>query len=533
VIIETLKRSLPAVLLLALAQSASAATSLWWDTAYASRYNVAVQTGPNSPDRGYAGYTARVATLDTASLVSAGDLQPDCSDLRVLYYNTIGWQELPRHVIGCNTPATDIRFALAADIPASTLDDNYYLYIDNPAAGAAPGVTPTNVYLWYDDASIDRSGAYIRGRVDAFHGNGWDNSLAWNPAGYYTYDTGDNFTSGYRRAVDERDVYIEAEFFHTGCYQLNQTTGVLVRGIIQNGSAGSENSNHYYSSNRGHYPGCNGPGYNHDGDIMRNQRNQTAVDGTNPGPVTPNRWRRQGVAAWLTSPTNLAFWDEDFSTNWAALAYPSASNLHVSGSDNNDNPGRGFAAVMTAQDQARLRNVVIRRYVVPEPGLTLTFESQPPVIVLEKTIDTVYDPVNNTTNPRALPGSWVEYTIVATNSGTGGVDGETLVVTDPLSANVELFVGDLGAVGSGPVEFIDGVGPATSGLSYVFGGLADPSDDVEFSTDGIDWSYVPVPDGGGFDGNARFVRVNPSGSFSGLNGGTPTEFRLRFRVRVR
>ena len=528
-----LRRALATLLLLAVVHEASAATSLWWDTSYASRYLVAVQTGLNSPDRGYAGYTARVATLDTAALVAAGNLQPDCSDLRVLYYNTIGWQELPRHVIGCNTAATDIRFALAADIAAGAIDDNYYLYIDNPSAGAAPAVTPTNVYLWYDDASVDRSGAYIRGRVDNFHGNGWDNSLAWNPSGYYTYDTGDNFTSGYRRAVNERDVYIEAEFFHTGCYQLNQTTGVLVRGIIQNGSGGSENSNHYYTSNRGQYPGCNGSGYNHDGDIMRNQRNQTAVDGTNPGPIIPNTWRRQAVAAWLTSPTRLAFWDEDLSTNWAALGYPAGSNLHVSGTDNNDNAGRGFAAVMTAQDRARLRNVVIRRYVEPEPGVSLTFESQPPVIVLEKTIDAVYDPINSTTNARAIPGSWVEYTIIATNTGTGDVDGGTFVVTDPLSTNVDLFVGDLVGPGSGPVEFVDGSGAAASGLSYVFGGLSDTGDDVDFSTDGIDWSYVPAPDASGFDPAARFIRVNPGGSFSGSNGSAPTEFRLRFRVRVR
>ena len=42
--------------------------------------------------------------------------------------------------------------------------------------------------------------------------------------------------SVYRRAIDERDVYAEAEFFHTGCYQLNITTGMIVRGIIASGT---------------------------------------------------------------------------------------------------------------------------------------------------------------------------------------------------------------------------------------------------------------------------------------------------------
>ena len=521
-----------ALALLLAAATAGAATSLWWDTSYARRFNVTVATGPNLPDRGYQAYTARVATLDTQSLIAAGELQPDCDDLRVLYYDGIGWQELPRHVIGCNSASTDIRFALAADIPANSSDTNYYLYYGNPSAGAPASLSPTNVYLWFDDASVDRQGDYTRGRVDAWHGTGWDNSLTWNPSGYYTYDTGDNFTSGYRRAIDERDVYVEAEFFHTGCYQLNQTTGLLVRGIIQGGSAGSERSNHYYASNRGHYPGCQANGYTHDGDIVRNQRTVTAVNGPNPPPVVPNTWRRQGVAAWLTSPTRLAFWDEDSTASWSALGWPSNANLQISGSDANDNPGRGFAAIMTAQDRARVRNVLMRRYVAPEPVLTLSAETQPPVIVLQKSVNAVYDPVNNTSNAKAIPGSWVEYTFVATNSGSGSIDSESLLVTDPLAANVELFVGDLGLPGSGPVEFTDGIGPAASGLSFTYGGLNDPGDDVEFSTDGTDWSYVPTPDGAGFDPAVRYVRINPGGSFAGASG-TPTEFRLRMRVRVR
>ena len=46
-------------------------------------------------------------------------------------------------------------------------------------------------------------------------------------------------------------------------------------------------------------------------------------------------------------------------------------------------------------------------------------------------------------------------------------------------------------------------------------------------------SYVPIPDLDGFDSTARFIRVNPTGSFAGASGGTSTEFRLSFRIRVR
>jgi uncharacterized repeat protein (TIGR01451 family) len=519
---------------LALSPPSFSATTLWWDTAYQQRYEIDVTTGANAPDKGYDGYTARIAVLDTATLIGAGEMQADCSDLRVTFYDGLSWQELPRHVINCNSATTDVRFMLAADIPAGGNDDNYYLYFDNAAPGALPAMSETNVYLWFDDAMSDRSGSYTRGRIDNWHGNGWDDSLAWNAGGYYTYDNGNNFTSGYRRAIDERDVFAEAEFYHTGCYDQNITTGILVRGIIQSGSGGGESSNHYYASNRAEYPaaGCATGGYNQDGDIMIGNRATTAVDGANPGDVVPNTWRRQAVATWLVNPTNASFWDEDNSASWNALGFPGAGNLHVGGSDANDDEGRGFAAIMTAQDQGRVRNILFRRYIAPEPVPVLTLESQPPAILLQKNLVTVYDPVNNTTNPKAIPGSWVDYTITTSNMSAANVDSDTLFVTDPLPANVALFVGDLGGAGSGPVEFTDGGGAGSSGLSYTFGGLGSAGDDVEFSMDGVNYNYTPVPDANGFDVAVRYIRINPKGVFQGGSAGTPTTFDLRIRVRV-
>jgi hypothetical protein len=517
---------------LSAANSASAATPLWWDTNYADRFEINVTTGANVPDKGYVAYTARIVTLDTQTLIAAGDMQADCSDLRLTYYNSISWQELPRHVLNCNTANTDIRFALVVDIAASSNDDNYYLYYNNSSPAALPAMTTTNVYLWFDDASIDRSGSYVRGRIDSWHGNNWDNSLAWNAAGYYSYDTGNDTTSGYRRDVDERDIYVEAEWYHTGCYPNNMTSGLLARGIVQSGSLGSEQSNHYYASNRGQYPGCQASGYNHDGDIVSGNRQSIAINGANPPAIAANQWRRQGFAVWLINPTNGAFWDEDNSANWAAPGFPSGANLHVSGTDSPDDEGRGFAAFMTAQDQARVRNILMRRYVDPEPVLVLTAQSQPPQLIMQKTLLTVFDPVNNTTNPKAIPGGQVDYTITTSNNGTGDVDDESLVITDPIAANLALFVGDLGGTPSGPVDFTDGAGAASSGLSLVFGGLADLTDDVEFSTDGVDYTFVPTPDVDGFDSTVRYIRINPGGTFLGRSTATPTTFEVRMRVRV-
>lgn len=521
-----------ALAVMASAGTVQAATPLWWDTDFARRFNVAVTTGPSAPDRGYAGYTVRIAPLDTQSLIAAGELQSNCADLRMTYYDGIAWQDLPRHILGCNTADTDIRFALPADIASGATDDNYYLYYGNAAAGAAPAMSEDNVYLWFDDASTDRSAAYTRGRIDSWHGTGWDNSLSWNAGGYYVYDNGDNFTSGYRRNIDERDVYVEAEFFHTGCYQFNITSGVLLRGANVTGSAGSESTNTYYASNRGEYPGCSTAGYTHDGDILSGNRQTTAIDGPNPPDLIANVWRRQALAAWLTAPNNLAFWDEDTSSAFAAPGFPAASNLQASGTDAAGASGRGFAGIMTAQDRARVRNILMRRYVNPEPSLALVPESQPANLVLQKSVLTVYDPVNNTSNPKAIPGSWVDYTLSATNSGSGSADVDSLLIVEPVPANAALFVADLAGAGSGPVEFIDGSGAASSGLSLQYGGPGDAGDDIEFSTDGVDYSYTPVPDVDGFDALPRFLRIRPSGAFAGAAGGTPTQFSVRVRVRI-
>ena len=75
---------------------------------------------------------------------------------------------------------------------------------------------------------------------------------------------------------------------------------------------------------------------------------------------------------------------------------------------------------------------------------------------MQKDALTVFDPISNMTNPKSIPGGWVDYTITASNSGKGDVDNESVAITDPIAANVDLFVGDLSGAGSGPVDFTDG-----------------------------------------------------------------------------
>jgi hypothetical protein len=222
----------------------------------------------------------------------------------------------------------------------------------------------------------------------------------------------------------------------------------------------------------------------------------------------------------------LAFFDADTSSSWEAIGWPGASNLLVGGTSADNVTERGYAGIMTSQDRGRVRNILIRRFVDPEPVLALTREILPANIVLEKSLLTVYDPVNDRSNPKAIPGSWVEYTITATSLGPGVADAGSLIITDALPDNVSLFVGDL--QGGMPLA----VEAAGTGLSLDFGGLADTTDDVQFSEDGADWAYVPQPDAAGFDPRARHIRVTPGGRFSGSSSASPPVMTIRLRVRV-
>lgn len=147
-----------------------------------------------------------------------------------------------------------------------------------------------------------------------------------------------------------------------------------------------------------------------------------------------------------------------------------------------------------------------------------------------KSVQTFADPLHGTTNPYNIPGAQMLYTIQITNSGIGSTDTDTVMINDEIPANTALQVTDLGGVGSGPVLFIDG--SPVSGLNYTFTALGNLADDLEFSTDSIDWTYAPTPDGNGVDTNVRYIRVNPKSAMLGNGGGGDPNFQLRFMVVV-
>lgn len=185
--------------------------------------------------------------------------------------------------------------------------------------------------------------------------------------------------------------------------------------------------------------------------------------------------------------------------------------------------GLGASANLVGRAVARTGAVTLNTNTVSLPP--------PPIITIAKSVVAYSDPVNITTNPKAIPGSEMSYTITMTNSGNGAVDNNTTVVTDPIPANTALFVNDI-AAGSGPVLFTQGA--TTSGLTYTFTALDNLGDDVDFSDDsGATWVYVPTPGADGCDPLVTNLRINPKGTFAGNATPPSPSLSLNFRVCVK
>jgi hypothetical protein len=152
-----------------------------------------------------------------------------------------------------------------------------------------------------------------------------------------------------------------------------------------------------------------------------------------------------------------------------------------------------------------------------------------PSLLVSKQSSTLSDPVNNT-NPKSIPGAVKLYTITVTNQGSGAVDNNSVLIVDNIPANTRMFVGNLGAPGSGPVAFVNGT--PSSALTWTYTALNNLTDDLDFSNDGgATWTYVPVPDGAGFDAAVNAIRLRPKGLMPGQGTGSPN-FQLQFRVSV-
>ncbi len=148
-------------------------------------------------------------------------------------------------------------------------------------------------------------------------------------------------------------------------------------------------------------------------------------------------------------------------------------------------------------------------------------------IEVSKSITTLSDPINGTSAPKAIPGAVARYTVTAVNRGPGSADINTVVVVDALPAAVTaMCVTSACAGGSTPVVFDDSASPVPTGLTFVY------ASHVSYSTDGVSFSYVPVPDAAGFDTAITHVRIAPAGPMSPPTVAGDPSFVLRYVIRL-
>lgn len=163
---------------------------------------------------------------------------------------------------------------------------------------------------------------------------------------------------------------------------------------------------------------------------------------------------------------------------------------------------------------------------------TVTASSPLPSIAALKSVQAYSDPVNRVSSPKAIPGSFMLYTILVTNTGPGTVDNNTTVITDPIPANTELFVGDINGAGSGPVLFANGT--TASGLSYSFISLASTTDNLSFSSNSASsYGYSPAADANQCDAAVTHLKISLGGIFRASDGTNHPSFSVKFRVKVK
>jgi hypothetical protein len=163
--------------------------------------------------------------------------------------------------------------------------------------------------------------------------------------------------------------------------------------------------------------------------------------------------------------------------------------------------------------------------------------TQLPNISVAKFVEVFSDPIlgvnSANTFSKALPGAILTYTISAQNIGPGIAENNSIWISDAIPNKTYMLLKDFNGInGQGPV--IEQPINPNSGLTYSFNGLGDDTDDIEFSqNNGIDFDYLPEPDGDGIDKNITHFRINPTGSFQAPVAGESTNtFSIKFRVQL-
>lgn len=150
-------------------------------------------------------------------------------------------------------------------------------------------------------------------------------------------------------------------------------------------------------------------------------------------------------------------------------------------------------------------------------------------LIFLKSVQVISDPVNGTTNPKAIPGAVMEYTMTVTNTGTGTASNVKL--GDVVPANMELYVcsdppGCTNAVS--PITFSCSTTPAC-GLTYSYSSNTSFSNSVGGTT----YGYTTSADSEGYDNAVTGIQLAPQGTMAANNGTNNSSFSFKVRMRIK
>jgi len=121
----------------------------WWNNSWLYRQQINI-TNMNDTGLLEENYSVNIS-VDTQTLISAGSMLANGSDLRIVYWNGSAGTELDRvNESGFNTSGTEIWFRLRVEVSAGSSTTDYYMYYGNSGAGNAPA-NKSKVYLFWDD----------------------------------------------------------------------------------------------------------------------------------------------------------------------------------------------------------------------------------------------------------------------------------------------------------------------------------------------------------------------------------------------
>lgn len=134
-------------------------------------------------------------------------------------------------------------------------------------------------------------------------------------------------------------------------------------------------------------------------------------------------------------------------------------------------------------------------------------------VLLTTTTGTTWDPVNGTSNPKALPGGKRRMMVSVTNPDLVPVDNNTLGLDLAVPPGTIVALDGDGTGSSTFLMFTDGT-PA-SALAVAYATPGSTTDDVDFSSDrGLTWAYVPTAGDDVSQAAVTNIRIKPRGAMA-------------------